>query len=193
VWCFSLLSVCAAGNLRGVARRHAPDTDAQRYRHGLQVSQAGLHVPRVGKRFGDSSRRQPLAATGECPGPETPRRRHYRVRFEMSREFDRILDARTAAAAGHGKADACPEATLLVHDGTLSGVVDRALAVGPSFSDQSGYCDKAGSDMADEDRRISLAGKVLVDRIDAQLLEDVKKIVTTSAWRIGLEKAGPLP
>jgi hypothetical protein len=39
------------------------------------------------------------------------------------------------------------------------------------LSDQPGYCDKADSDMAEDDRRISLAGKVLVDTIDAQLLE----------------------
>jgi hypothetical protein len=36
---------------------------------------------------------------------------------------------------------------------------------------QPGNSDKADGDMAEEDRRISLAGKVLVDTIDAQLLE----------------------
>jgi hypothetical protein len=43
--------------------------------------------------------------------------------------------------------------------------------VGPSRSDQPDHADKADSDMTEQDRPISLAGKVLVDKIDAQLLE----------------------
>jgi hypothetical protein len=39
------------------------------------------------------------------------------------------------------------------------------------LSDQPGYSDKVDCGMAEGDRRISLVGKVLVDKIDAQLLE----------------------
>ena len=53
----------------------------------------------------------------------------------------------------------------------------------------TGYCDKVGSDMAEEDRRISLAGKVLVDKIDAQLLE-VHKQGQVVGFGVGLTMDG---
>jgi len=53
-------------------------------------------------------------------------------------------------------------------------LVDRALA-GVKLLRSIGLFGQGGRNMTDEDRQIGLAGKVLVDKIDAQLLEVQKQ------------------
>jgi hypothetical protein len=58
-------------------------------------------------------------------------------------------------------------------------------------SSQPGYSDKVDGDMAEGDRRISLAGKVLVDTIDAQLLK-VQQQGQLVGFGVALTMAGRL-